>query len=317
MKLLFENWRRYLTEEDAQGAKNIDKDIEIANSELWYSVGDEMQEYADSVKEGADPFETANKMFKQLGEGSSRRVYTVPGNNDVVLKVIHTGHPPHPLIQQLKTDPSSLNPQERKAAKILTNRNANNRGFGPKAMRQSNKNEADIGEQLNNPDLFPRSVAYANDYSWIVVENAPPLDGKQFLDIVKFPHPPRNHVGLTQIVAKAIEMLGSLKESFSDDPTVPQSMDPTSRIVRTPEPPTPVDPLGGDTTGQQVDYATAKEQEQEANAKQLLRNPQIVRILQLMNKHNIQLTELKPSNLGISHLSNKIIFIDVSRWKDA
>tara|TARA_R100000808_G_scaffold22042_2_gene47814 strand:- start:10 stop:960 length:951 start_codon:yes stop_codon:yes gene_type:complete len=316
MKLLFENWRRYLTEEDAQRTKNIDKEVQIANSELWYSVSDEMQEYADAVSDGADPFETANKLFKPLGEGSTRRVYAIPGNNDVVLKVIHTGHPPHPLIQQLKTDPSSLNPQQRKAAKILTNRNANDRGFGPEAMRISNKNEVDIGEQLKNPDLFPRSIAYANDYSWIVIENVPPLNPQRFMDIVKFPHPPTNHRGLTQIVAKAVEMLPSLKEGFEDEPTVPRSMDPTSRLVP-PSPPPPPDPLEGPTTGQPVDYAEVKRQQQEANAQQLLRNPQIKRILQFMNKHNIKLTELKPSNLGISNLSNKIVFIDVSRWENA
>ena len=53
------------------------------------------------------------------------------------------------------------------------------------------------------------------------------------------------------------------------------------------------------------------------NIKSILSNIQAVRILALMAKYNIQATEFKASNLGISKLNGgKIVMLDTSMWDD-
>jgi hypothetical protein len=53
------------------------------------------------------------------------------------------------------------------------------------------------------------------------------------------------------------------------------------------------------------------------NIRSILGNTQAVRILSLMAKYNIQATEFKASNLGISKLNGgKIVMLDTSMWDD-
>ena len=67
----------------------------------------------------------------------------------------------------------------------------------------------------------------------------------------------------------------------------------------------------------QLSYVERKKKEISENVKALLKNPQVVRILNLMTKYDIKHTEFKPSNMGISKMSgNKLVFLDTSMWED-
>ena len=268
MKLLFENWRKYLLEASYFGEK--------------------FDEYKKLVEEGKDPLKTADKMFKRLGQGSTRVVFALPDTPDFVLKVINTDF----------------------GALGYTKRDIH--GFTPQHKRRSNEWEADIQLQLKHPELFPRSTEHAPDYSWILVERVDPISAKEFFDILQLPSPPRSHGALTTLIATAIEEQKKyVNESFADEETVVN--------------PPAADPLGGPTARQavappppQLGYAERKKQEIAANVKALLKNPQVVRILNLMTKYDIKHTEFKPSNMGISKMSgNKLVFLDTSMWEDA
>ena len=139
-----------------------------------------------------------------------------------------------------------------------------------------------------------------------------PLSAKEFFDILQLPYPIRTHQALTQLIATAIEEQKKyLNESFADEITVVDASAP--------------DPLAAATTQQVAPRPPAprfdpeqKKKEIAANVKALLKNPQAVRILNLMAKYDIKHTEFKPSNMGISKMSgNKMVFLDTSMWEDA
>ena len=266
MKLLFENWRKYLIEASYFGEK--------------------FDEYKKLVEEGQDPLKTADKMFKRLGQGSTRVVFALPDNPDFVLKVINTDFGP-----MWATSDKDIH------------------GFTQQQKERSNEWEADLELQLRHPELFPRSTEHAPDYSWILVERVDPLSPLDFFDILQLPYPILTHQALTSLVATALEEQKKyLNESFADEITVvnPPGKSPPPKIT----PPPPPVAQGG--------YVEQKKKRMDANVKALLKNPQVVRILNLMAKYDIKHTEFKPSNMGISKMSgNKMVFLDTSMWEDA
>jgi hypothetical protein len=75
MKLIFENWKRYLAESMSYFGKSA-------------------QNFQELIDQGVDPLTAANKALFKLGEGSTRVVYGFHDNQDIVLKVVNTNFQP-------------------------------------------------------------------------------------------------------------------------------------------------------------------------------------------------------------------------------
>jgi hypothetical protein len=115
MKLLLENWRKYIIEGTAEHFPWL-KEIQAADSleDIW-----------DIVE---------SDRFKKYGSGSFRRVYKPIDDPGYVIKVIN----------------------ERDHYK-----------------RRMNQDDFDTAKRY--PFIFPKAFAHADDFSWIVMEKAPPL----------------------------------------------------------------------------------------------------------------------------------------------
>lgn len=121
MKLLFENWRRYLKETS--------------------DFGDVFEQWLHGEKEGCgaatrSPDCLEDYGFKLLGDGSWRATYSLPDNDDAVLKVVHLDHE------------------------------------GSQAARGKEMNKVEVNSILNTgfSDLLPKFYESADDYNWILVE---------------------------------------------------------------------------------------------------------------------------------------------------
>ena len=121
MKLLLENWRKYLAEAEAAHFPWL-KDLAELGSEP--GLGDRLR---DRLQAGDD-------RFKILGAGAFRTVWSPRGDNDHVIKVAHDldGH-----------------------------------------KLQMNKDDFETAKRY--PLIFPKAYAHADDFSWVVMENTPPL----------------------------------------------------------------------------------------------------------------------------------------------
>ena len=75
MKLIFENWKRYLAENMSYFGKSA-------------------QNFQELIEQGDDPLTAANKALFKLGEGSTRVVFGFHDNQDIVLKVVNTNFQP-------------------------------------------------------------------------------------------------------------------------------------------------------------------------------------------------------------------------------
>jgi len=141
MKLLMENWRRFLNERMEFGE----------NFEKWLHGEKPSGEDVDSPKFGrglarcgpADIDRTCLSAygFHKIGEGAYRQVWKLPDNSDYVLKTA-TG---------------------------LAAKSADTAG-----ARRMNQAEADAIIQTGYPELLPKFYDRAKDYSWIVVEAVKP-----------------------------------------------------------------------------------------------------------------------------------------------
>ena len=115
MKLLLENWRKYLNEGEAQHFPWL-RDIQAT---------DDLKEIQAIVE---------SDRFKKIGGGSFRKVYEAVGDPEHVIKVIH--------------DPDHY-------------------------KRRMNEDDFDTARRY--PFIFPKAYIHADDFSWIVMENTPPL----------------------------------------------------------------------------------------------------------------------------------------------
>ena len=199
-------------------------------------------------------------------------------------------------------------------------------GFTIQKKRNANMYEADIQIQMENPDLFPKSTEYADDYSWILVEKVEPLSQEEFRKQLNLPKDInfRAIQGLVQMIIEARQNAHD-KKHYSHEFVA--EADSTMGFHDLPtEIETDID--GGVTADDLNDYQTKAEPELQAkkvtrkdsvreNIKGILRNTQAVRILMLMAKYDIVSTEFKAANLGISKLNGgKIVLLDTSMWDD-
>ena len=149
MKLIFENWRKFIKED------------------IGY-FGDSFVEFKKRVDAGEHPLKVARETLQPVGKGSTRIVYGFPDNKTHLLKIINV---------------EIIGDEEAYAADF---RNPMT-GFDRKHKVVSNENEADLEMQSRYPNVFPRSYEYSPDYSWILTERVQPVLPAQLADIFNIP----------------------------------------------------------------------------------------------------------------------------------
>jgi hypothetical protein len=155
MKLLFENWRKYLLKESISPAidefrqcyEELKKQAEVVRRPTPTQPMIIEAPYVGCTYDGDDILRAkCLKSFKYLGTGSFRSVFAVPDNPDIVLKVI----------------------------------NVDNRGNGivkrePKTAIQSNKEETQFGREPKFIEFSPKVYEVAEDYFWITAQRVIPM----------------------------------------------------------------------------------------------------------------------------------------------
>jgi hypothetical protein len=296
MKQILNEWRKFLNENAAY-------------------FGEKFVEYKTLVDEGGDPLWSAYKaQLKEIGRGSTRIVFELPDNNDFVLKIINKEE----ISKTPGQDPNQEDIEDR-------------HGFTIQNKRNANMYEADIKIQIENPSLFPKSAEHAEDYSWILVEKVEPLIKQEFRELLGLPSDMKS-ITILALASMIIEAwqnkenkdhyshryVAEAAETFNlDDFDEEESDISTSMNVETDDYKSSDD----DKTMKMSNINNDKREDgieiTKQNIRSILGNTQAVRILSLMAKYNIQATEFKASNLGISKLNGgKIVMLDTSMWDD-
>ena len=297
MKELMKEWRKFLNEDAS-------------------FFGEKFLEYKSLVDNGGDPLWSAYKAkLREIGRGSTRVVFELPDNDDFVLKIINKEE----ISKTPGEDPNQEDVEDR-------------HGFTIQNKRNANMYEADIKIQIDNPSLFPKSTEHAEDYSWILVEKVEQLTKQEFRAELGLPDDInvlsilalsemiiqawQNKENKThyshQYVAEAAETF-NLDDIDDEETEADSSLDDVTGDLDTPHDPDDTIKMP-DSIIQDRKSATETTRE---NIKSILKNIQAVRILALMAKYNIQATEFKASNLGISKLNGgKIVMLDTSMWDD-
>jgi hypothetical protein len=149
MKLLFENWRKFIKED------------------IGY-FGNSFVEFKSRTEAGEHPLKVSREILEPIGKGSTRIVFGFPDNGTHLLKIINV---------------EIIGDEEAYAANYknpLT-------GFDRKHKAVSNENEADLKIQQRYQKVFPRSYEHAPDYSWILAERVAPIGAKQLAEIFNIP----------------------------------------------------------------------------------------------------------------------------------
>ena len=209
MKLLLENWRKYITED----AKFFGKSFE---------------QFKQRTDNGEHPVKVADEILKKIGKGSTRFAYALPDNPNYVVKTIN-----------VELDPWSDNP---KGKEFYDPQYVNPRtGFNRKQKIDSNEWEANLVMQQKYPGVFPRSFEVADDYSWILVEKVTPVNLRKMLEVLNLPlHYDKNE--MRTVIRNVIELfedkfvkktynpidnyLGNLSEDLGDERTVTYAAKP-------------------------------------------------------------------------------------------
>ena len=150
MKLLLENWRKFIIKED-----------------IGY-FGKKFVQFKEMVDAGHHPLKVAKLYLEYIGKGSTRMVFGFKDNKSHLLKVINV---------------ELIGNEEAYAADFrnpLT-------GFDRKHKTVSNENEADLIMQQRYPNVFPRTYEYAPDYSWILTERVQPIDSQKLSELFNIP----------------------------------------------------------------------------------------------------------------------------------
>jgi len=280
MKVLFENWRKFLNEK----------------KELKYFGGDKLVQFSESVKKGKVPNCVAKKMFKRLGGGSTREVFSL--GEDFVLKV-------------LKEDSDeNCNPVgDPKKPDDLT-------GFVRKQKVTSNANEADLKMQQKYPNVFPKTYEVAEDYSWIISERVEPIDRNTLTRKLKLPNPDdfgediigNNKLKLFfQMAIQNVQLGYEINESetYRFEPAAPED---DATVIMKPE-------VVRDIRGTSAEELEEKQKEELLNAvRQVLKDPHIRMIFRAIDELNIPPRELRDDNFGVK--DGKLVILDASIWEE-
>jgi hypothetical protein len=288
MKQILNEWRKFLNEDAT-------------------FFGEKFVEFKNAADGSSEPLDIAYKLgLKRIGEGSSRVVFELPDNKDFVLKIINT----HQTSLISGQDPNKGD-------------NVDVHGFTKQNKKNANMYEADIQIQMENPELFPKSTEYADDYSWILVEKVETLSQEEFRKQLNLPPDIKFrqiHI-LVEMIIEAKQNIDDKKHyshAFVAEADTTMSFDDIPSEVDTEIEQNDVYDDGSTLAVPelQAKKTTLKEKVRE-NIKGILKNTQAVRILMLMAKYDIKSTEFKAANLGISKLNGgKIVLLDTSMWDD-
>jgi hypothetical protein len=168
MKLLLENWRKYLSEGEAEHFPWL-KEIQAT---------DDLEEIQAIVE---------TDRFKRVGSGSFRRVYQSINDPAYVIKVINE--------------------------------------YDDYKMRM---NEDDFDTARRYPFIFPKAYIHSDDFSWIVMENTPPLIDMEEMQKVldqSFPAEQKAILGNSKFMEKnrninfadPFDVMGVIMDSFRRD----------------------------------------------------------------------------------------------------
>lgn len=290
MKEIMNEWRRFLNEDSS-------------------FFGEKFVEYKRLVEEGGDPLWSAYKVgLKEIGRGSTRIVFELPDNKDFVLKIINK-------------EEISKTPGEDPNEEGIIDRH----GFTIQHKRNANKWEADLKIQLQHPSLFPKSTEHADDYSWILIERVEPMTKEEFREQLGLPIdlPRMNMLMIIDLIIETKKNMDkedhftdeyrSLVAESEDDAVTTTALDDTIQDELVDDDSDKTQKLPSDHSMTQK-KPTGK-QKIKNRIKSILSNTQAVRILFLMAKHNIQSTEFKAGNMGISKLNgNRMVLLDTSLW---
>ena len=251
--------------------------------------GKEFIAFKSRYERGEDPLSIAQSMLKEVGSGSTRRVFEFSDNPTVVLKVINTSVP-------MKTGIEDIH------------------GFTRQHKMQSNEWEADLTMQQLYPDVFPRTFEVANNYSWILSERVVPL--KSFEELLQniglgdenFPQGQMGRIQFQAVVEMAVEALkpgdSFAKQLVSEVMLIEADIidnDPTMPMARRDQP----------KPGRQPAINIFKKR-----VMKILSKPHVRKIFKAMGSLNVPAREFSAKNLGISTISNKLMLLDASLWEE-
>lgn len=272
MKVLFENWRKFLNEK----------------KELKYFGGDKLVQFSESVKKGKVPNCVAKKMFKRLGGGSTREVFSL--GEDFVLKVLKEDSDENcnPVGDPKKPDPRT--------------------GFVRKQKVTSNANEADLKMQQKYPNVFPKTYEVAEDFSWIVSERVDPIDEDSLIEKLGLPEPDYQWImgnKLKLFFQMAIQNV-QLGQEINESETY--RVDDDATVIMKPE-------VVRDIRGTSAEELEEKEKEELLNAvRQVLKDPHIRMIFRAADELKIPPRELRDDNFGVK--DGKLVILDASIWEE-
>ena len=204
MKLLFENWRRFIKED------------------IGY-FGDKFVQFKSMVEAGKHPLLVAQLYLEYIGKGSTRKVFGFPDNKTHLLKVINV----ELSVGEEIYDEDYVNPFT---------------GFTRKHKTVSNENEADLKMQQRHPHVFPRTYEVADDYSWILVERVEPLSDDELADYLGIPrevtHLENRRMYLIMLDLIIEQIQKGMNENIEDTAVMPPRAPATSFPGFTNPPPT-------------------------------------------------------------------------------
>jgi hypothetical protein len=151
MKLLFENWRKFLLNEGMSAALQRFKICYQATGE-----DDDLQTLVDEpvpvgwqARESPPKEHDCLRDFKKVGRGAFRAVYTVPDNSEIVLKIAR------PMVGAAMSN----------------------------AAIASNREETELGRDSKYIEFMPKVYDVADDYSWIVAQKVTPLGAGSYAEV--------------------------------------------------------------------------------------------------------------------------------------
>ena len=279
MKLIFENWRKFIKED------------------IGY-FGDSFVEFKKRVDAGEHPLKVARETLQPVGKGSTRIVYGFPDNKTHLLKIVNVE-----IIGDEEAYPADFrNPMT---------------GFDRKHKVVSNENEADLKMQQKYPNVFPRSYEYADDYSWILTERVKPIGSKQLAEIFNIPEELarlENRHAYRELMEFTIQTIAMYDANPGMRQQAEATLDgmlsegSTIALDRPEEEPEELQPI---TTSTGVGVNDTLN-----NAVNLLRDSHNRTIFRAVKSLGIPPRELTAKNLGISQFGHPhLVILDASLWE--
>ena len=280
--------------------------LEAILKEYSEYFGKEFIAFKNRYEKGEDPLFVAQSMLKEIGSGSTRRVFEFSDNPTTVLKVINTEVQPKTSRANWEGHPEDSPMQIQPGKDFDTEEDIH--GFTVKDKLLSNQWESDLTMQQLYPDVFPRTFEIADDYSWILSERVKPL--KTFQDLLNvinledeiFSQGRRGVIQFQAIIEVAVSVLdpkdNEIKKLVSEA-MLEESPDlaPTLKV-------------------KPANKRKPKMNLFKSRIIKVLSDPHTRKILRAMGDLDIPVREFSAKNLGISEISGKLMLLDASLWKE-